>query len=120
MVAIGLCILSVAMVACLIAVAVQARHQAQTGADAAALAAAMRVAEGQQAACDRALELASANDATVTDCNVAAGHVTVEVTVTPALLESATTATAQARAGPVPGQEIEPPQHLNARQTRRS
>lgn len=102
----GLCILSVAMVACLIATAVQARHQAQTGADAAALAAAMRVAQGPGAACDRADELATDNHAAVTDCSVTGGYVTIEVAVAPALLEPVTKATARSRAGPVPGQGL--------------
>jgi secretion/DNA translocation related TadE-like protein len=94
-------VIAVAMMAVLLAVtaggsyigsAVIARHRAQAAADMAALAAAARLPEGRQAACDRASVLAQTMDADVAACEVDDLDVVVTVQVG--------RARASARAGP--------------------
>ena len=78
-----------------------ARHRAQAAADLAALAAAGRLAEGQNTACGWAVEVADQMDARVTACAVEALDVVVTVDVDAALGRwGLGAARAAARAGP--------------------
>jgi secretion/DNA translocation related TadE-like protein len=79
--------------------AVVARHRAQAAADLAALAAAVALPSGQEAACDVAREAAAANSATVTACEVA----DLDVIVRAETAAMVGVARAVARAGPVTG-----------------
>lgn len=79
--------------------AVVARHRAQAAADLAALAAAGVLPSGQETACGVAREVAAANSATVTACEVAGLDVVVRVEARAAV----GVARAVARAGPVAG-----------------
>jgi secretion/DNA translocation related TadE-like protein len=104
-------LLAVAMIAVLVAVtaggvylgsAVVARHRAQAAADLAALAAAVRLAEGSAVACERAAAVARAMRAVVADCVVDDLDVVVTVEVGVSLGRIALApARAAARAGPV-------------------
>ena len=78
------------------------RHEARTAADLGALAGAMRVLEGPEAACARAGELVSRNGGRLAACTVDGLDivVAVEVDVTP-LPGLTRTARAAARAGPI-------------------
>lgn len=99
---IGLCVLTIAMVVFTLAAAIEARHRAQTAADAAALAGAMRATQGPAPACERAAELASANDTTIRDCELSGLDVTVAVsTPLPGPLERFGPIVRHARAGPI-------------------
>ena len=93
----------VGLAAVLVGAAVVARHRASSAADLSALAAAGRAVAGGDA-CGTAAEIAGANAAELTHCAVDAGAVvTVEVSVTARLGRlGAFSATARARAGPVP------------------
>ena len=103
-------LLAVAMVALVLAVfggavvvgtAVIARHRAQAAADLAALAAAGRLAAGQETACGWAASLANAMNASVADCVVHDLDVIVTVDVPVSLTRwGIGTARAAARAGP--------------------
>jgi len=75
-----------------------ARHRAQSAADLAALSAAAGLASGQQNACARAISVAAAMRAAVTDCAVQ-GLDTVVTVVADAGVPG-WRASAQARAGP--------------------
>jgi secretion/DNA translocation related TadE-like protein len=80
---------------------VVARHRAQSAADLAALAAAARAAEGEEAACGRADEIATVNRARLVACRLDGFDVTVTAEVTPAGVAAfAGSARASARAGP--------------------
>jgi secretion/DNA translocation related TadE-like protein len=80
---------------------VVARHRAQSAADLAALAAAARAAEGEEAACGRADEIATVNGAHLVACRLEGFDVTVTAEVTPAGVAAfAGSARASARAGP--------------------
>ncbi|HIW62763.1 MAG TPA: flp pilus-assembly TadE/G-like family protein [Candidatus Stackebrandtia excrementipullorum] len=75
--AVGLAIMMVGLTAVTVGSVIHARHRAQVGADAAALAGAMRMAEGAPAVCDRASELAEANSTSLSGCAVHKGVVVV-------------------------------------------
>ena len=75
--------------------AVIARHRAQAAADLAALAAAARLPEGTQAACGKALQIATGMRVGVADCTVDELDVVITIQAGPAR--------AAARAGPVDG-----------------
>jgi secretion/DNA translocation related TadE-like protein len=78
-----------------------ARHGAQAAADLAALAAAGRLAEGQNTACEWAVSVADQMDARVTGCTVESLDVVVTVDVDAALGRwGLGAARAAARAGP--------------------
>lgn len=79
--AVGLAIMMVGLTAMTLGSVIHARHRAQVGADAAALAGAMRIAEGAPTACDRAAELAAANNTVLADCAVNGGEVAVRAQV---------------------------------------
>jgi secretion/DNA translocation related TadE-like protein len=103
-------LLAVAMLAVILAAvgavvvvgsAVIARHRAQAAADLAALAAAGRLAAGQNAACGWAVSVADQMDARVTACTVESLDVVVTVDVDAALGRwGLGAARAAARAGP--------------------
>ncbi|HZE38602.1 MAG TPA: Rv3654c family TadE-like protein, partial [Stackebrandtia sp.] len=100
---VGLCLLLVAGVFVTVATAVELRHRAQIGADAAALAGAMRVVEGPEVACARARQLAVANHTAIIACELSGADLTVTVGVAPPrALAAFGPVTAIARAGPVP------------------
>ncbi len=80
--------------------AVVARHRAQAAADLAALAGAMRTWEGETAACERAANLSSRNDATLLACRLDGLDVIVTVAVVLELPATLGAARASARAGP--------------------
>jgi secretion/DNA translocation related TadE-like protein len=81
---------------------VGARHQAETAADLAALAAAQAVADGDGDACRVAGRVAVANRGRLVRCAVDGDIVQVRVEVdSPRLLGQAWTLTGRARAGPV-------------------
>ena len=73
------------------------RHRAVAAADLAALAAAQTITS--QTACATAREVAAANDAELTECQISGPTVTVTVTVQPHLLPQEHLS-ARARAGP--------------------
>lgn len=79
--AVGLMVLLVGFTALGLGSVTHARHRAQLGADAAALAGAMRVAEGAPTVCARAAELADANDAALAGCSVNGFEVAVRAEV---------------------------------------
>ncbi len=82
--------------------AVVGRHRAETAADLAALAAAVRVPEGPAAACGTAATVAARNGGVVRACRVAGGDVEVVVSRSVRLAGlGRRTAVARARAGPV-------------------
>jgi secretion/DNA translocation related TadE-like protein len=94
-------ILAVVGAAAVVGTAVIARHRAQSAADLAALAAAGRLAAGQDAACGWAVSVAEPMDARVTACTVQALDVVVTVDVDAALGRwGLGSASAAARAGP--------------------
>lgn len=80
--------------------AVIARHSAQSAADLAALAAAMRLSSGPAVACRAAATVTAAAGGTLRRCDVVQLDVVVEVSV-PAGGLTGGPATAVARAGPV-------------------
>ena len=98
---IGLCLILVAAAISGGLLAVEARHRAQIGADAAALAGAMRAVEGRDVACARATELARVNGTTLTACRLSGLDLTVRVSApVPDVLSRWGCALAAARAGP--------------------
>lgn len=100
--AVGLVLLSAALVATMVGTAHVARHRAQAAADLGALAGAVRVIEGEQIACARAGQLVAANGARLVDCRLDGIDLTVRVQLTPApALRLPGPATATARAGPI-------------------
>jgi secretion/DNA translocation related TadE-like protein len=100
--ALGLVLVAAGLAGAAVGAARVGRHQARLAADLGALAGAVRVTEGESAACGRAAELVAANNARMTSCRVDGLDlvVTAEVTVTP-LPGLVRAATAAARAGPV-------------------
>lgn len=82
--------------------AVVARHRAAAAADLAALAAAVRVSEGADAACAAAKGIAARNGGSLTRCVLSGDDVEIDVT-RPLMLGSlgSWVAMARARAGPV-------------------
>jgi secretion/DNA translocation related TadE-like protein len=100
--AVGLVLVAAGLVGAAVGAAHVARHRAQSAADLAALAGAARVIEGPSAACARAADLAAANGAHLTGCELDGLDLTVTVEVTPAPVTGLDrAATATARAGPV-------------------
>ena len=98
--AVGLVLLGAGLAGAMVGAAHVARHQAQSAADLGALAGAGRAWAGPAAACDRAAEIVTANQARLSGCWVDGLDVTVTVEVTPAAgLQGV--ATAWARAGPL-------------------
>jgi len=94
-------ILAVVGAALVVGSAVIARHRAQSAVDLAALAAAGRLAEGQNTACEWAVSVANQTHARVTECRVESLDVVVTVEVGAALGRwGMGTARAAARAGP--------------------
>jgi secretion/DNA translocation related TadE-like protein len=94
-------ILAVCGGAVVVGTAVIARHRAQAAADLAALAAAGRLAAGQDTACGWAVSVADRMDGRVTACTVTALDVVVTVDVDAALGRwGLGSARAAARAGP--------------------
>ncbi|WP_433373344.1 Rv3654c family TadE-like protein [Actinoplanes sp. CA-142083] len=102
--AVGLALVLAGLGATAIGSARVARHQARTAADLAALAAAMRAIEGEDAACARAREFATANGGRLTFCTVEGLEVVVwaevEVEPMPGMVRHAKEG---ARAGPLFG-----------------
>ncbi|MGH8791024.1 MAG: Rv3654c family TadE-like protein [Stackebrandtia sp.] len=106
MLGIGMAALLFAAGGVLLGAAVEARHRAQVGADAAALAGAMRAVEGETVACERAAELAEANETRLLECELSGMDVVVEAAApTAAAPAGFGPATATARAGPVENAE---------------
>lgn len=85
------------------------RQRAITAADLAALAAAREAVFGASRACERAAETAASNAAELRGCDLTGYEVTVEVAV-PVRLWPEASVTAEARAGPVTGAGLEPPE----------
>jgi secretion/DNA translocation related TadE-like protein len=84
--------------------AVTGRHRATSAADLAALAAAVHVPDGQEAACAVAATITERNGSRLTGCRIAGEDVEVEVSRPVEILRVGTlTAVARARAGPVDG-----------------
>jgi len=78
------------------------RHRAETAADLAALAAALRVPDGEAAACESAAIVASYNGGALRGCRIAGQDVEVEVSRRLRIAGlGVRTALARARAGPV-------------------
>jgi helicase/secretion neighborhood TadE-like protein len=99
--AVGLAVIAVAQALVVIGSVTVARHRAQAAADLAALAAALKVLDGESAACARAAEMSARNGASLVACHLDGFDVvvTVEVVATGAPLWGA--ARRSARAGPV-------------------
>jgi secretion/DNA translocation related TadE-like protein len=76
----GLLIVTASVAVVARGIAVIGRHEAQAGADLAALAGADRVLEGSAAACAAAGTIARRNGATLVSCTVAGDVVEIEVT----------------------------------------
>jgi secretion/DNA translocation related TadE-like protein len=94
-------IVAVVGAAMVVGSAVIARHRAQSAADLAALAAAGRLADGQNTACEWAVSVADQMNARLTACAVEALDVVVSVDVDAALGRwGLGTTRAAARAGP--------------------
>jgi secretion/DNA translocation related TadE-like protein len=92
----------VTLVALVHASAVITRHRAATAADLAAVAAAVQVPDGIEAACDAARTIAARNGGSLISCVVEGDDVEVEVTRALVLGNLGSwAATAGARAGPV-------------------
>ncbi|MBV9488022.1 MAG: flp pilus-assembly TadE/G-like family protein [Frankiaceae bacterium] len=84
-----------------VGMATVARHRATAAADSAALRVAMSVLDGPVAACAAGAELARANSARLTDCEVSGADAVVRVVVTlPGVLRRFGVANGRARAGP--------------------
>jgi secretion/DNA translocation related TadE-like protein len=100
--AVGLVLIGLAAAGAAVGAARVARHEARTAADLGALAGAVRVLEGPDAACARAGELVSRNGGRLASCTVDGLDLIVaaEVDVTP-LPGLTRTARAMARAGPI-------------------
>jgi secretion/DNA translocation related TadE-like protein len=100
--AVGLVLVAGGLAGAAVGAAHVASHRARSAADLGALAGAARAIEGSDAACARAAELVSDNDARLTDCRLDGLDltVTVEVIAAPAA-GLGMVATATARAGPV-------------------
>lgn len=82
--------------------AILARHQAESAADLAALAAAGRVLAGERQACDQARVVSGRMRVRLVSCSARGWQIRVQVAVRPAgPLARLGDATAQARAGPV-------------------
>ena len=100
--AVGLVLVAAGIAGAAVGAARVGRHQARTAADLGALAGAGRAVEGPAAACERARQLAFANLARLTSCQVAGLEIVIEVQVTVTPLPGLTRyASAAARAGPV-------------------
>jgi secretion/DNA translocation related TadE-like protein len=97
--AIGLVAIMVAQALAVIGSATVARHRAQAAADLAALAAALRVLEGESVACARAAEVSARNGASLVACRLDGFDVVVTVEVAGPAVWGA--AQRSARAGPV-------------------
>lgn len=99
--AIGLVLVVAGMAGASVGAARVARHQARVAADLGALAGAMRVVDGAEAACARAAELVTRNRGRLAGCRVDGFDliVAVEVPVTP-MPGLTRTARVEARAGP--------------------
>jgi secretion/DNA translocation related TadE-like protein len=97
-------LVTIATAAVLLGMGVVARHRAATAADLAALAGASRAVVGDPDPCAMAAEIAAANGAGLTGCELEPGSiVAVEVRVALPLGRLGThDARARARAGPVP------------------
>ncbi len=78
-----------------------ARHRAQVAADLAALAGAALVLRGEQAACNRAIELVYANKAELVSCEVIGADLLVRVSFQVRAGPLLGAGTGRARAGPV-------------------
>ncbi len=100
--AMGLVLIGAGLAGAAVGAARVGRHEARTAADLGALAGAVRVIEGEAAACARAAELVVANGGRMASCHVEGLDLVVraEVTVTP-LPGLVRVAEAAARAGPV-------------------
>jgi len=85
-----------------IGAAVVARHRVTGAADLAALAAAARLAEGTESACEQAERVARANRADVRTCAVSGWEVVVEVSATSPFGP----VSARSRAGPAEDQSV--------------
>jgi secretion/DNA translocation related TadE-like protein len=95
-------VLAVSLGAVYVGCAVIARHRAEAAADLAALAAAGRLAQGTEAACAHASEIAQAMQTRIADCVVDRLDVIVTVDVSVALGRiAAGSAHGIARAGPM-------------------
>jgi len=99
--AVGLVLVAAGAAGAAVGSARVARHEARVAADLGALAGAMRVIEGEPAACARAAELVVANHGRLASCRVDGLDLVVRVEVTVHPLRGAVrTASAAARAGP--------------------
>jgi len=97
----GLLTVLVALASSAAGAAMVARHRAQGAADLGALAGAGRAIEGEDAACQRAGDIVSANGARLVGCRLDGFDLTVTAQVSPAGVAAiAGTARASARAGP--------------------
>jgi secretion/DNA translocation related TadE-like protein len=99
--AIGLVVLVAAQAFAVVGSAMVARHRAQAAADLAALAAAMKVLEGESVACARAAEVSAHNGASLVACRLDGLDVIVTVEVAAAGSVRWGAAQRSARAGPV-------------------
>lgn len=84
-----------------VASATIARHRAEAAADLAALAGAAELLSGREAACGRAGRIASANGASVQNCEVLDLDLRVTVRIDVNLGPIGASATGRARAGPM-------------------
>jgi secretion/DNA translocation related TadE-like protein len=91
----------VAITVVLVGSATVARQRARSAADLAALGAALRAWDGEEAACAWAAELSARNGARLVDCHLDGLDAIVTVEVVPAGLPGGGRAHASARAGPV-------------------
>jgi secretion/DNA translocation related TadE-like protein len=100
--AIGLVLVAAGVAGAAVGAVRVGRHQARTAADLGALAGAARAVEGPAAACERARELAFANQARLLSCRLDGLEIVIAVQVTVTPLPGLTRyASAAARAGPV-------------------
>ncbi|BCB86430.1 Rv3654c family TadE-like protein [Phytohabitans suffuscus] len=100
--ALGLALVGLGAAGAAVGAARVARHEARAAADLGALAGAMRILEGPDAACARAGELVSRNGGRLAACTVEGLDLVVAVEVDVAPLPGVTgTARAAARAGPI-------------------
>jgi secretion/DNA translocation related TadE-like protein len=115
----GLVIVLIAAGIAVTGAAVVARHRAQAAADLAALAGAMRAWDGESAACERAADVGTANDARLVACRLDGFDVIVTVEVAPSLLGHAGVARVSARAGPAMAVARAPPAASRTRRRQR-
>jgi secretion/DNA translocation related TadE-like protein len=101
MLATGLVVIVMAQAFVMIGSATVARHRAQAAADFAALAAALKVLDGESAACARAGEVSARNGARLVACRLDGFDVIVTVEVAAAGTPLGGAARRSARAGPV-------------------